>query len=263
MRHAPAATSRVRGLSAVRLVTRFVMTTACALLASGTWVGVARASQVGDGSYTATWSQGPGTDQTQLVVSDTSPTVSIYQFYLDMPMDLPSDLQVTAVDAGCTTFTQLYHPQEVFCRNGVPAGQSVAVTITTSAPIETGETAHLTVQNGSAPFVPITLDAAPPGPPAAPSAPPPSSPSSTCPPGQTGVPPQCHSAPAPARCVVPNVSHMTLAHAERLLRTATCRTGKIYRPWHARRDHTLRVVRQSAPPRSVHVAGFAVSLTLK
>ena len=66
-----------------------------------------------------------------------------------------------------------------------------------------------------------------------------------------------------ARCVVPNVRHMTLTQAKRALSHAGCRLGEVHRPRHVSRHHVLRVSSQSAVSRSRHSAKYPVNITLK
>ena len=63
-------------------------------------------------------------------------------------------------------------------------------------------------------------------------------------------------------CVVPRLKHMTLARARGALLKANCRVGKLRKPKHVRRHHTLRVYGQSATVRSQHVVGFRVNLLM-
>jgi hypothetical protein len=63
-------------------------------------------------------------------------------------------------------------------------------------------------------------------------------------------------------CVVPRLQRLTLAQARRALRRADCRLGKVGPRRVARRARVLRVVKQTAAPRTRHVAGYAVGVTL-
>jgi hypothetical protein len=63
-------------------------------------------------------------------------------------------------------------------------------------------------------------------------------------------------------CVVPRLKHMTLARARRALRKANCRVGKLRKPRHVRRHHTLRVFGQSGKVHSRHPARYRVSIWL-
>ncbi|HEX3831655.1 MAG TPA: glycoside hydrolase domain-containing protein [Solirubrobacteraceae bacterium] len=63
-------------------------------------------------------------------------------------------------------------------------------------------------------------------------------------------------------CVVPRLKHMTLARARRTLLKANCRVGKVQKPGHVKRHHTLRVFGQSAKVRSQHVVRYRVNLRL-
>jgi hypothetical protein len=63
-------------------------------------------------------------------------------------------------------------------------------------------------------------------------------------------------------CVVPRLKHMTLTRARRALRKANCRVGRVRKPKHVKRHHTLRVYGQSAKVRSQHMARYRVNLRL-
>jgi glycoside hydrolase-like protein len=63
-------------------------------------------------------------------------------------------------------------------------------------------------------------------------------------------------------CVVPRLKHMTLARARRALLKANCRVGKVRKPKHVKRNHTLHVFGQSAKVRSQHVVRYRVNLRL-
>ena len=75
-----------------------------------------------------------------------------------------------------------------------------------------------------------------------------------------GTPP---SRPPTVACVVPRLTHLTRAQAQRALRQSHCRLGTTRRPRRVPRHHVLRVVRQSARAGSRHVASYAVSITLR
>jgi hypothetical protein len=64
------------------------------------------------------------------------------------------------------------------------------------------------------------------------------------------------------RCVVPQLKHMTLTRARSALKKANCTVGKLRRPKHIARHHTLHVFGQSAKVRSSHVARYRVNLWL-
>jgi hypothetical protein len=63
-------------------------------------------------------------------------------------------------------------------------------------------------------------------------------------------------------CVVPRMKHMTLTRARQALLKGNCRVGKVRRPTHVKRHHTLRVFGQSAKVRSLHVARYRVNLVM-
>jgi hypothetical protein len=63
-------------------------------------------------------------------------------------------------------------------------------------------------------------------------------------------------------CAVPRLKHLTLTRARRALRKANCRVGKVRKPRHVKRHHTLRVFGQSAKVRSLHVARYRVNLVM-
>jgi hypothetical protein len=63
-------------------------------------------------------------------------------------------------------------------------------------------------------------------------------------------------------CVVPRLKHMTLNRARSVLRNANCRVGKVRKPKHVKRHHTLRVYGQSAKVRSQHMTRYRVNLRL-
>lgn len=63
-------------------------------------------------------------------------------------------------------------------------------------------------------------------------------------------------------CVVPRLKHMTLTRARAALLKANCRIGKLRKPSHVARRHTLRVFGQSATMRSQHPVGYRVNLRL-
>lgn len=64
------------------------------------------------------------------------------------------------------------------------------------------------------------------------------------------------------QCLVPSVVHLTLTRAKTALLQAHCRTGTVRAVHHSPRHRALHVIRQSAMARTVHVAGYAVGLTL-
>ena len=63
-------------------------------------------------------------------------------------------------------------------------------------------------------------------------------------------------------CVVPRLKHMTLTRARQALLKGNCRVGKVRRPTHVKRHHTLRVFGQSAKVRSQHTVRYRVNLLL-
>lgn len=63
-------------------------------------------------------------------------------------------------------------------------------------------------------------------------------------------------------CTVPNLKHLTLTAARRALRVHHCRLGKVSRPRHPRRHHTLRVSRQSGAAGTRRPYGYALNVTL-
>jgi hypothetical protein len=63
-------------------------------------------------------------------------------------------------------------------------------------------------------------------------------------------------------CVVPKLTHFTLTRARSLLLRANCRVGRVRKPRHVARHHTLRVSRQAPKARAVHVARFKVGIWL-
>jgi hypothetical protein len=64
------------------------------------------------------------------------------------------------------------------------------------------------------------------------------------------------------RCVVPRLTHMTLAGARDRLRRAHCRLGKASRPRRVPSHHRLRVTKQSARPGTRHRSNFLVNVRL-
>jgi hypothetical protein len=68
--------------------------------------------------------------------------------------------------------------------------------------------------------------------------------------------------PVVKHCVVPRLKHMTLTRAHRALLKANCRVGKLRKPRHVKRRHTLRVFGQSAKVRSQHPARYRVNIWL-
>jgi hypothetical protein len=74
-----------------------------------------------------------------------------------------------------------------------------------------------------------------------------------------GVPGGIPSAP-PVSCVVPALSQLTVNQADQTLVQAHCTLGEVRRPRRLAANHVLRVSAQSAPPRTRHVAGFAVDV---
>jgi hypothetical protein len=69
--------------------------------------------------------------------------------------------------------------------------------------------------------------------------------------------------PRPAQCLVPRLHNKTLAQANRALRRAHCRLGKVRRQRRARRGHRARVRHQSARPGRPHATNFKVDVTLR
>jgi hypothetical protein len=67
--------------------------------------------------------------------------------------------------------------------------------------------------------------------------------------------------PAP-NCVVPKLRGMTVRQAQGTLRRAHCRLGKVHRPRHPPRHHTLRVLTQSPQARTRRAADYAVDVRL-
>ena len=63
-------------------------------------------------------------------------------------------------------------------------------------------------------------------------------------------------------CVVPRLKHMTLTRARRALLKSNCSVGKVRKPKHVKRHHTLRVFGQSARVRSQHAVRYRVNLLL-
>jgi hypothetical protein len=63
-------------------------------------------------------------------------------------------------------------------------------------------------------------------------------------------------------CVVPRLKHMTLTRARKALLKGNCRVGKLRKPKHVKRRHTLRVFGQSAKVRSKHAVRYRVNLWL-
>ncbi|MGI8715849.1 MAG: DUF1906 domain-containing protein, partial [Solirubrobacteraceae bacterium] len=63
-------------------------------------------------------------------------------------------------------------------------------------------------------------------------------------------------------CVVPRLKHMTLTSAAAALKKANCSVGKLRKPRHVARHHTLRVFGQSANPRGRHSLRYRVNLWL-
>lgn len=61
-------------------------------------------------------------------------------------------------------------------------------------------------------------------------------------------------------CVVPRLKHMTLARARAVLRTDNCAVGKVRKPAHVKRHHTLRVFGQSGRVSSRHPVRYPVNL---
>ena len=73
---------------------------------------------------------------------------------------------------------------------------------------------------------------------------------------------------APARserhaCLVPALRGKTLSSSRRALARAHCALGRVRRPRHVAKHHTLRVTRQSAPAGSRLPAGQMINLTLR
>ena len=69
--------------------------------------------------------------------------------------------------------------------------------------------------------------------------------------------------PQTVRCVVPSLKSKTLSRAKTTLTRAHCRVGNVRRPRKTTPGHAFRVVAQSARPRTVHIRGFRVGLTLR
>ena len=65
------------------------------------------------------------------------------------------------------------------------------------------------------------------------------------------------------RCVVPSLRGKTISKARTALTRAHCRLGKVHRPAHPRRNHTLRVVSQSPRAASRHPAAYPVAVTVR
>jgi hypothetical protein len=66
-----------------------------------------------------------------------------------------------------------------------------------------------------------------------------------------------------ARCRVPVLKGRTLSAAERALRRANCRTGRVRRPSHARQGARMVVAAQTVPAGRVRPLGTRVGLRLR
>jgi hypothetical protein len=64
-------------------------------------------------------------------------------------------------------------------------------------------------------------------------------------------------------CIVPTLRHLTIRQAGAALKRSHCRLGKVSRPLHPARHHTLHVTRQSSKAASTHPAGYAVGVTVR
>jgi hypothetical protein len=65
------------------------------------------------------------------------------------------------------------------------------------------------------------------------------------------------------RCVVPQLTHLSLVSARRALRRSRCRVGTVRRPAAWSPNHLLRVAAQSAAPHTRHKVNFRVNLRLR
>jgi Rv2525c-like, glycoside hydrolase-like domain len=63
-------------------------------------------------------------------------------------------------------------------------------------------------------------------------------------------------------CVVPRLKHMTLTRARKALLKGNCRVGKLRKPTHVKRHHTLHVFGQSAKARTKHAVRYRVNIWL-
>jgi Domain of unknown function (DUF1906) len=66
----------------------------------------------------------------------------------------------------------------------------------------------------------------------------------------------------PGSCVAPGLRHKTLSQVKRALSRAHCRLGRVRRPRHVSRRHTLRVVSQNPRAKTTHAPGAHVGVTL-
>jgi hypothetical protein len=76
------------------------------------------------------------------------------------------------------------------------------------------------------------------------------------------VPPPSGGGGLPGSCVVPGLRHKTLSQAKRSLSRAHCRLGRVRRPHHVSRGHTLRVISQNPRAKTTHSPGAHVGVTL-
>jgi len=80
--------------------------------------------------------------------------------------------------------------------------------------------------------------------------------------GGTAMPPAWGKPPPlPPLCVVPRITHMTLAQARHALNNAFCRLGHIRDVGRRAKRRLRRVIGQSARPDSVRRGGFSVNVT--
>jgi hypothetical protein len=63
-------------------------------------------------------------------------------------------------------------------------------------------------------------------------------------------------------CIVPGLRHKTLSQVKNALSRAHCRLGRVRRPKHVARGHTLRVVSQNPRANTMHSPGYHVGVTL-
>lgn len=134
-----------------------VALTAAALATGGLVSWIAAAGDValgdtvtgttGDISYSVTWTQGPGTNQTTLVVKNAAApggqTISDFVFQINA-----AGVDVTGVSGGGCSTNDFAHdplpPGEIECGQALAPGDSVTITITTSSPVATGTTGSIT-----------------------------------------------------------------------------------------------------------------------
>jgi hypothetical protein len=76
------------------------------------------------------------------------------------------------------------------------------------------------------------------------------------------VPPPSGGGGLPGSCVVPGLRHKTLSQTKRALSRAHCRLGRVRRPTHLSRRHTLRVISQNPRAKTTHAPGYHVGVTL-